>query len=170
MTFRLESLQELRQFASDDVLTLNGIDSGPNPKTMPAVQAEFVVAGDNGTTNPGNKPSVLELKFVDAWNALSFPALTTEHRFHGARRWRLDFAHVGTKVGIEIEGLVYRPTNKKKSRHQTPVGYTEDCVKYNAAIADGWAVFRLTNSMITHPHLSQIAETIRLRLRSESQP
>jgi very-short-patch-repair endonuclease len=56
-----------------------------------------------------------------------------EYRFHPSRRWRFDIAFPSRKLAVELEG---------RGRHQTVVGYRNDCEKYNAAIELGWTVLR----------------------------
>ena len=38
------------------------------------------------------------------WKDVKGPDLEREYRFDAKRRWRADFAHVGARVLIEIEG------------------------------------------------------------------
>ena len=66
------------------------------------------------------------------------PAPVSEYKFHPKRRWRLDRAWPEHKVAVEIEGGLY-----KGGRHQTLVGFTNDCEKYNAAAMLGWRVYRV---------------------------
>lgn len=61
-----------------------------------------------------------------------------EHRFC-QRMYRFDIAIIDRKIAIEYEGLM-----SAKSRHTTPVGFTEDCNKYNLAQSLGWKVYRFT--------------------------
>lgn len=65
--------------------------------------------------------------------------METEFRFHDNRQWRFDFAIRALKIAIEYEGLF-----SEKSGHTTPLGYTGDTEKYNAAAAAGWTVIRFT--------------------------
>lgn len=60
-----------------------------------------------------------------------------EYRFHPVRRWRFDFAWPAEKLAVEIEG---------RGRHQTFVGFRNDCEKYNAALQLGWRVLRFPAS------------------------
>ena len=62
-----------------------------------------------------------------------------EYKFHPKRKWRFDFAIMDPKIAIEFEGGIYR-----RSRHTSPVGYTKDCEKYNAATLLGWKILRYT--------------------------
>ena len=79
----------------------------------------------------------------------------TEYRFHDKRRWRFDFAFPEEKIAVEIEGGTF-----SKSRHTTGTGYEKDCEKYNAAVLNGWRVFRFTGKMITVDNFNNVKELI----------
>lgn len=66
-----------------------------------------------------------------------------EHIFHPTRKWRLDFAILEKKIGIEIDGGVY--TN---GRHTRGAGYVKDCEKCNNATLLGWLVLRFPTEMV----------------------
>lgn len=115
--------------------------------------------------------SDLEAAFVTIWRQLDGPELTPEYRFAPDRRWRFDRAHIPTRVAIEIDGGTW-PTRDKKTgklrpgRHTTGNGYTDDCIKLNAAASRGWLVFRLTSDMLRDDparHLTPIMDVIRYR-------
>jgi hypothetical protein len=59
-----------------------------------------------------------------------------------SKRYRLDFAHPISRIGIEIQGGVYN-----RGRHVTGSGYERDCRKYNLAYTSGWTIFLLTSAM-----------------------
>ncbi|HPA21044.1 MAG TPA: hypothetical protein PLU30_25070 [Verrucomicrobiae bacterium] len=86
-----------------------------------------------------SRASPLEAKFALLWRALRGPVLAREHRFAPPRRWRFDFAHLPSRVAVEIEGGVWR-----RGRHVRPKGFIADCEKYSAAALAGWTVVRLT--------------------------
>lgn len=67
-----------------------------------------------------------------------------EYRFDPDRKWRFDFAIPALKIGIECEGGIWL----RRGRHTTPVGFTGDLEKYNAAALAGWTVLRFTRRMI----------------------
>lgn len=104
-----------------------------------------------------------ENEFLFIWKALNGPALVREHQFHPTRKWRCDFAHIETRVAIEIEGGTW--SKKGKSRHTTGKGYADDCEKYNSAIELGWNVFRLTSDMIKCTEAEKIIDVIASELR-----
>lgn len=60
-----------------------------------------------------------------------------EHRFHGTRRWRFDFAWVAQRLAVEVEGGAF-----SGGRHTRGLGFVADCHKYNAAVLAGWRVLR----------------------------
>lgn len=88
-----------------------------------------------------------------------------EYRFAPPRRWRADFALHNHRILVEVEGVTSFGKNKDGSmrlgRHQTARGLAADCEKYNAATAQGWRVFRYTQSMVTSGEaIAQIMEVI----------
>ena len=76
------------------------------------------------------------MKMEDGW--------VREHRFHPVRQWRFDFAHPEWRIAVECEGL----RRDGKGRHQSFLGFTNDCRKYNAAAELGWLVLRCTRPML----------------------
>ncbi|OFX05203.1 MAG: hypothetical protein A3E78_09205 [Alphaproteobacteria bacterium RIFCSPHIGHO2_12_FULL_63_12] len=74
---------------------------------------------------------------------LGGPTLIGEYRFCTGRKWRFDFALVGLKIALEVEGGVW-----SGGRHTRGAGYESDCEKYNAATAMGWRVLRFTAKML----------------------
>lgn len=58
-----------------------------------------------------------------------------EHRFHAKRKWRLDFAIVDAKVGIELQGGLFI-----QGRHTQGAALLKEYEKLNAAQALGWRV------------------------------
>ena len=102
--------------------------------------------------------SALEDQFLSLWQA-HYPQLILEREFSDidawekdyqerylkskrSKRYRLDFAHLQSKVGVEIQGGVYN-----RGRHVTGSGYERDCKKYNLAYTSEWTIFLLTNAM-----------------------
>lgn len=77
------------------------------------------------------------------------------------RQWRSEFAYTWLNLLIEIEGgteshgkqvTVIKDGKPKmitlRSRHVTPGGFADDCVKYNAAQLLGWIVLRYTGKQV----------------------
>jgi len=65
--------------------------------------------------------------------------VTPEHRFHDARKWRIDYAIIQEKIAIEVEGGAYI-----KGRHTRPAGFIADMEKYNELTRAGWRLIRVT--------------------------
>ena len=87
--------------------------------------------------------SELEDSFAHYWRLAGGTELERQFRFDPSRRWRADFAHVGSKVLIECEGGLWCG-----GRHVRGKGYAEDCKKYNVATKQGWRLFRVTRDML----------------------
>jgi len=126
--------------------------------------------------------SDLEASFDTHWRILAGPDLEREYRFAAlasggtgkgtrarvkaanAKDWKFDRAHSLARVAVEIEGGTWMQDG---GRHNRPSGFSDDCVKYNWAQAQGWAVFRLTSDMLRDApaqHLAPIIATIEARL------
>ena len=119
---------------SDDVIALNPELFGGSPMA---------------TEQPsGSSPSHLEVSFAKLWDTINGPPLEPEHKFDANRKWRFDFAHVESKVAIELEGGIWMK-GKQRGRHNSPKGFIADCEKYNTAALQGWAVIRLPSPAIT---------------------
>ena len=106
------------------------------------------------------KDSALEKRFLWTWQAIQGPALVREHRFDAVRKWRFDFAHIGARVAVEVEGGTWGAS----CRHSTGLGFRNDCEKYNAAALAGWTVFRLTEDMLKLEVISEVHRFIITRL------
>ncbi|EII3125394.1 hypothetical protein [Vibrio parahaemolyticus] len=110
----------------------------------------------------GKGPSGLEMSFAMQVKQSGLPMPLwgkDELKFHPKRRWRFDFAWEEHKIAVEIEGGTYNHgreqidsrSGKKvtqKSRHLTPTGFHEDCVKYGEAAILGWCVLRVDAKMV----------------------
>ena len=94
--------------------------------------------------------------FEALWRELGGPDLVAEYRFAPPRRYRADYAHLGSRTLVEVEGGTW-----VRGRHSRPQGYASDCQKYNLATRLGWRVFRLTTDMVTPEHIEPIIESIR---------
>lgn len=104
--------------------------------------------------------SYLEEKFLQLWQD-NYPdfALEREVQVIPKRRFRLDFAHMTSKIGIEIQGQIW-----VKGRHNTGSGLLSSYEKHNLHILNGWQVFQLADKMITPDWLDIIASSIESRL------
>ncbi|GAA5141088.1 hypothetical protein GCM10023213_24740 [Prosthecobacter algae] len=105
-------------------------------------------------------PSSLEARFLMLWKHVKGPDLEKEYRFHHERRWRSDFAHVGARVLIEIEGGIW-----VNGRHNRAAGFNADLEKYLAAGLAGWRVFRFGPDQITLENVERMAEQVRDEIR-----
>lgn len=80
--------------------------------------------------------------------AAKIPAPEREFQFHPERKWRFDFAWPDLWLAVEVEGGTRNP--KFKSRHLTPNGFAEDCIKYAEAAILGWTVLRFDSDQTTN--------------------
>lgn len=64
------------------------------------------------------------------------PQYVREYRFDEGRKYKMDFAFVGSKVYVECEGRCHM----KEDRYGRDVG------KYNLASSQGWLLFRCVQS------------------------
>lgn len=81
--------------------------------------------------------SNLEQSFIYLIEDAKLPMPVEEYQFCKGRKWRFDFAYVGLKLAIEIEGGVW-----SNGRHRRPTGFIKDMEKYNEAALRGWKVLR----------------------------
>ena len=82
-------------------------------------------------------------KFLLKWisHGLSGGHPQLEYEFdEGGRKWRFDFCWPTERVAVEIDGLGYG--------HQAVVGMALDNEKANAAVRQGWRVFRYNSKQL----------------------
>lgn len=105
--------------------------------------------------------SHLEEQFAILWESF-YPELPLEreHRFAPERRYRADFAHLESKVIVEIQGGIWV---RQRTSHSSGTGIHRDCEKLCLAQSMGWAYFALTDKMFTNHWIEAIAQTIRER-------
>jgi hypothetical protein len=84
------------------------------------------------------------------------PLPEPEYVFAPPRRWRMDFAWVEQKVGLEIDGAIWT-----RGRHTRGKGWLADTEKLNTAAALGWRMLRCTPSQL---HTLELIATIRAAL------
>jgi len=89
---------------------------------------------------PARTPAV---SFPTLCAAVGLPAPEAEHRFHSARKWRLDWAWPEQKIALEQEGGIWI-----QGRHSRGAGMVKDFEKYNTAAAMGWRVLKATPAQI----------------------
>ena len=74
-----------------------------------------------------------------------FPEWVREYRFDKVRRWRFDFAWPDQKIACEVEGIMH---GEHIGRHQRADGFEKDLEKYEAAMLQGWTVYRCSPGMV----------------------
>lgn len=81
--------------------------------------------------------------------------VVAEYKFHPERKWRFDFAIPALKLGIEIEGGIWRgrgwgskTANNPGGAHSHPTNILRDIEKQNAATMLGWRLLRLSENEI----------------------
>ena len=80
----------------------------------------------------------------------------TEYKFDEVRKFRFDWCIPELRLAIEYEGIV-----SEKSGHTTITGYSNNCVKYNLAVTQGWNILRYTalNYLELYSDLEKIFKT-----------
>lgn len=63
------------------------------------------------------------------------PAPRLEVRFHPNRKWRFDFAWLGSRVALEVQGGIF-----SGGRHVRGAALVKEYEKLNAAAVAGWRV------------------------------
>lgn len=79
------------------------------------------------------------------------PVPTRDYKFAEpvGRKFKLDFAFIGDRIGVELDG------GGARSRHATVKGYASDCDKMNIAAAMHWRILRF--NVI---HLKRMADVV----------
>ena len=100
--------------------------------------------------------SQLERHFESLWEEY-YPEidLVAEAKIIPGRRYRFDYAHLQSRIAIELNGQIW-----KKGGHNSGAGLLRDYEKINLAAANGWRVFQLAPEMVTAENLELIAKTI----------
>jgi very-short-patch-repair endonuclease len=102
------------------------------------------------------KLSNLEIKFKAWLDLCKFDGYEMQYspKIKG-RKWRIDFAYVDLKIGIEIQGINYTTGYG----HQDPSTMKKDYEKNNALVSEGWRMFYFTgngDSADSHGYLSEV--------------
>jgi hypothetical protein len=102
-------------------------------------------------------------QLLEAMRTAGVPAATFEYAFAElaiGRRWRFDLCWPSKLIALEVEGAVFGrsikgadgKTYRMGGRHNTGAGAQSDCEKYSWAAILGWAVVRVTTTMIRDGH------------------
>jgi very-short-patch-repair endonuclease len=110
--------------------------------------------GSGATKRSG---SALEDHLAHSLALLGAPAFEREYRFSTERRFRLDFAWPDLRLGVEVEGGVYRGGG-----HTTVNGIRRDMEKSNLLTLLGWRLLRFHGDQVRSGEAaSVIAELLR---------
>lgn len=112
--------------------------------------------------HPSQFDSEAEFLFADTWLHL-YPDidLHTQHRFAHPKRHRFDFAHLPTRVGIEIQGGTW----VQGMGHSGGAGIRRDMEKTQIAAGLGWVVVPIASDHVADPEkLAAIAQVIQQRM------
>jgi hypothetical protein len=93
------------------------------------------------------------------------PELAAEVRFHPTRKWRMDLAHVETKVAVEFHGAIWA-----KGRHTRGKGFAEDRDKMASAQELGWIVFEICDVRSVVDWARRVEQAIEQRQHADQQP
>ncbi len=75
--------------------------------------------------------------------AVGLPEPMREVMVDPSRRFRYDLAWPELKLAVECQGGVW-----SSGRHTRGQGYSDDCVKANLAVVNGWKLLRFTTEMV----------------------
>jgi very-short-patch-repair endonuclease len=89
------------------------------------------------------KRTSLEDAFLKSIRMAGLPEPMREHRFAFPCRWRFDFAWLGERLAVEVEGGTWI-----QGGHVRGKPYEENCRKYNEAVLINWRVLRFTTDMV----------------------
>ena len=86
-------------------------------------------------------------------DAAGLPQPVPEYRFHPQRRWRFDWAFVGPKLALEVQGGIFT-----QGRHTRGAGLLKEFDKLNSAAALGWRVCFVTPTQMRNGEWLPILE------------
>jgi hypothetical protein len=86
---------------------------------------------------------------------------TPEHKFHATRRWRMDYAHLGLMIYLEVEGGHWVKGGGGHTRGQARI---DDIEKQNAAVLAGWIPIICTPTDIQKGLAHQLVEKALIEL------
>lgn len=97
----------------------------------------------SGPERPETAGSALERHLQASLTLLGAPAPEREFRFHPTRKWRLDLAWPALKLGVEVEGGIYRGGG-----HTHVKDLKRDMEKGNALALLGWRLLRFHGDQV----------------------
>ena len=116
----------------------------------------YSIAQDNGVSKmPARGGSKAEENLAFALSVMEVCQPIREHRFHAKRKWRFDFAWPDHKFAVEVEGVTH-----DGGRHQRVEGFIADLDKYEAAMLDGWVVYRCSGKQINSGRAVEVISTM----------
>ena len=89
--------------------------------------------------------------------------MVQQHPIAPGRRFRLDFAFVPERLGIELEGGLY-----SGGAHARPAGILRDMEKGNFAVLAGWRILRFSTQHV-EDDFDAVIDQIRQALEKEAQ-
>jgi hypothetical protein len=97
--------------------------------------------------------SQLEITFAQLWVAY-YPEidLHSEWRFAPPRRFRFDFAHLPSKIAIEIQGGIFMPN----SGHNNGAALVKEYEKLCLASSLGWRIFFLSSVTVSDENIYKL--------------
>jgi very-short-patch-repair endonuclease len=104
----------------------------------------------------GLAPSVRLQVFYEMLRQRAIVLPVPEYRFDMTRRWRIDFAWPAHRVGLEVDGAIW-----KAGRHTRGSGWLKDTEKLNRAACLGWRMLRCTpDTLCTSETLDTLAAAL----------
>lgn len=103
--------------------------------------------------------SKLEELFESEWQ-LTYPEiqLVPQYKVVPDRKFRIDFAHLPSKTGIEVQGGRWI-----KGGHTSGNGMFTDCEKSLLCAEIGWLIIPIVDKMISEEYIEKIYSVIRER-------
>jgi very-short-patch-repair endonuclease len=100
--------------------------------------------------------SDLEEKFAAQWAAEGLPEYVRNFKpWAPERGFEIDFAIPDRKIGIEVEGGIFR-----KGGHSSGAGIARDIDKHNLALFTGWRIVRVTSSQVSNGEALLLAKAL----------
>jgi hypothetical protein len=100
--------------------------------------------------------SDLEITFANLWITY-YPEidLHSEWRFATPRRFRFDFAHLPSKVAIELQGGIFT----SNTRHINGAALVKEHEKLNLAALYGWRLFYVSAKTVNDENIYRLIAT-----------